>query len=113
MNGKMNKHSFIVTSESDETHVGVLHKPNMRKPAKVIASLELMLSEHFPDENIKITDELVFSVYRQPALSLAYTATSQNDFDDNGQPYKWHSVVEMSVVAIYDKDYLKSSLQTA
>lgn len=104
-------HSFIVTSEGDEAPVGVLHEPNMKNPAEVVAHLELMLSEHHPDENIKITDEFVFSVYRQPALSLAYTATSQNDFDANNQPYKWHSVVEMSVVGIYDNDYFKSSLQ--
>ena len=109
----MYKGNFIVTSEGDEWPVGVLHEANLKNPAEIITNLEIMLSEHYPYENIKITSEFVFSKFSNTAASLAYTATSQNDFDNNDQPYKWHGTVEMSHVTIYDNDYFKSSLQKA
>ena len=77
-------HSFIVTSEGDESPVGILYEPNMKNPAEVIAHLEVMLSEHHPDEDIKITDDFVYSSrFKYTDILLDYTASSQNDFDDN------------------------------
>tara|TARA_R110002153_G_C13221671_1_gene488903 strand:- start:166 stop:486 length:321 start_codon:yes stop_codon:yes gene_type:complete len=105
----MYKGNFIVTSEGDEYPVGVLREANYANAEEIIAHLEIMLSEHH-DEDITITSEFVFSRFSNTAASLAYTATSQNDFDENDQPYKWNGTVEMSHVSIYDNDYFESSL---
>jgi hypothetical protein len=106
----MLKYNYVVR-DHEEDIVGVLIEPNIQKPKEVISSLEVMLSEHHPEETIKITSEFAINKYRDPALSLNYIATSQNDFDASNQPYQWNGVVEMTIVTIYDTDYFQSQGQ--
>ena len=101
----MLKYNYIVRDHDDI--VGVLMKPDINKPEEVISNLEMMLSEHYPDETIEITSEFDINKYRIPALSLNYSATSHNDLNESNQPYQWSGVVEMEIVAIYDTDYFQ------
>jgi hypothetical protein len=110
ISNKMLKYNYVVR-DHEEDIVGVLIEPNIQKPKEVISSLEVMLSEHHPEETIKITSEFAINKYRDPALSLNYIATSQNDFDASNQPYQWNGVVEMTIVTIYDTDYFQSQGQ--